>query len=77
MPLGRGRLRFTRLLEVYQGSLSRQAAQRIDQHCIGFGYVETNVGNVVGRQSLQNREDGGLNDVDTDRGSESLFLLAS
>jgi hypothetical protein len=63
----------SRLLHLDQGLVLWKTAQGIDENSVRLGNVESNVGDFVGDQSIQDGDDGAFNDIEGNNRSESLW----
>lgn len=75
LALGRGGDRLSGLLDLDQSLVLRQAAQGVDQNGIGLGDVETNVGDFICHQAVQNGNNGAFDNVERNNGGEGLVSL--
>ena len=68
---------FSRFLHLNQCLCFRQAAQSVNKNSIRFSNVETNVGNLIRHQSVQDRQDEGFNDIESDNGGKGLEKISA
>lgn len=72
LALGRGSDSFLGLLHLNQGLVGREATQGVDENGVGLGDIESDVGDFVGDQSVQDGNDGAFNDIKGNNRGESL-----